>query len=251
MLTESEIRMLNQKNVETEKQGPVVVTITYSFDSTIIAVLFDDYQSACDFIRNDFEREKKVDLENRWKINEELTHCEEDMAVLANIFPDRTDVTTWQIADVVDKRSFHEDNMEKKRKLINPFITELSKCLYPDGMNVIKEAFCAAFGKEKGIYYFEKNSSKIKKALDKTSYYEEEKGVFTAMSIILQMENIKADKEIVQQFASEFLKRNASLNRYLDLACNIFGITKNEAEKKLKPYYHVIMCCRYIKVTKE
>ena len=83
----------------------VIVTVTYSFDAEVIAIVFDDYEKACKYIKDDFENEKRIDTEeNGWKIDEEMTYCKENMAVLATIYNGTTDTTTWTIARVFDER---------------------------------------------------------------------------------------------------------------------------------------------------
>lgn len=83
----------------------VIVTITYSFDTGVEAVVFDNYEKACEYIKKDFESEKKIDIdENGWEIDEELSYCKEDTAVLATIYNEKTEITTWTIARVTDKR---------------------------------------------------------------------------------------------------------------------------------------------------
>ena len=83
----------------------VVVTVTYSFDAEVVAIVFDDYEKACAYIKEDFEEEKRIDIEeNGWELDEELTYCKEGMAVLATIYNNGTDTVTWTVANVIDKR---------------------------------------------------------------------------------------------------------------------------------------------------
>ena len=83
----------------------VIVTISYSFDSEVVVVVFDDYKKACDFIKEDFENEKRIDVEESgYEIDEDETFYDEDMAQLTTIYSLETGVTTWQIAKVIDRR---------------------------------------------------------------------------------------------------------------------------------------------------
>lgn len=88
------------------KKELAIVTVAYSFDPEVVAIVFDDYKKACDYIKEDFENEKRIDTEeNAWEIDEEETYCKENMAVLATVFNGEIDITTWTVATVVDKRS--------------------------------------------------------------------------------------------------------------------------------------------------
>lgn len=83
-----------------------VVIITYNFSDEINAVVFDNYNDACEFIQNDFAKEKEIDIkENGYQIDEENTYCNEDEAVLSTIYTTGTGTTKWQIANVIDKRN--------------------------------------------------------------------------------------------------------------------------------------------------
>lgn len=77
------------------------VVIHYDFDDTITVILCENYKEASQFIKEDFENEKKIDTEeNVWEIDKELTVCDEDHAVLATIYPSGTEpqCTYWTIA---------------------------------------------------------------------------------------------------------------------------------------------------------
>ena len=78
------------------KKELVIVTVSYSFDAEVIAIIFDDYKKASEYIQEDFENEKKMDTEeNGWEIDEESTYCEENIAVLSTIYNGETETTTW------------------------------------------------------------------------------------------------------------------------------------------------------------
>lgn len=88
-----------------DKKELVVVTVSYSFDEEVVAFVFDDYKKASRYIKESFENEKKIDIEeNGWEVNEESTYCEENIAVLSTICNVETETTTWTIASVIDKR---------------------------------------------------------------------------------------------------------------------------------------------------
>jgi hypothetical protein len=86
------------------KKELTIVTVTYSFDSEVVAIVFSDYNEAVDYIRKDFENEKRIDTKEGREIDEKLTYCEENNAVLATSYSDDIGKTTWTIATVIDKR---------------------------------------------------------------------------------------------------------------------------------------------------
>lgn len=82
-----------------------IVTVHYSFDAETVALIFNSYEDACKFIKEDFESEKQIDIEeNGYEIDEDITYCEESMAVLATCYRTGTETTTWTVARVIDKR---------------------------------------------------------------------------------------------------------------------------------------------------
>ena len=87
------------------KKELVIVTVSYSFDAEVVAIIFDDYKKASEYIKEDFENEKKIDIEeNGWEIDEESTCCEENRAVLSTIYNGKTEATIWTIARIIDNR---------------------------------------------------------------------------------------------------------------------------------------------------
>ena len=83
----------------------VIVTISYSFDDEVIALVFDSYENACAFIKEEFEREKRIDIEEDcFEIDENNTYFKENMAALSTIYNDEIGTITWTIATVIDKR---------------------------------------------------------------------------------------------------------------------------------------------------
>ena len=83
-----------------------IVTVSYSFDAEVVALIFNSYEEACDYIKADFEEEKRIDIEESgYEIDEEMTYCEESMAVLATCYRNGTETTTWTVARVIDKRN--------------------------------------------------------------------------------------------------------------------------------------------------
>jgi len=96
-----------------EKDNMTVVVISYSFDAEVVAVICDDYPSACKFIKEDFERERKIDEEeNGYEIDETVTKldAENGYAVLGTIYRSspETETTTWKIARNIDIRGQKE-----------------------------------------------------------------------------------------------------------------------------------------------
>ena len=87
------------------KKNEVIVVVSYSFDEEKLAIIFDDYKKASNFIKKDFENEKRIAKEeNDWEINENSTFCEEDIAKLTTIFNGTSGTITWTIANVFDER---------------------------------------------------------------------------------------------------------------------------------------------------
>ena len=89
------------------KNNLTAVVVSHSFDPEVNVFLFDDYQTACNFIKDEFEREKDIDVnENGWEIDEEKTVFEEDMAILATTYPlSGVQTTTWQITNNVFEKN--------------------------------------------------------------------------------------------------------------------------------------------------
>lgn len=90
---------------------PTIVVVTYDFDETVNAYLFDSPEKASDFIKTDFENEKRIDIEeNNHQIDDTQTYCNENGAVLATVYTNsfingsNIGKTTWTIASVIDKR---------------------------------------------------------------------------------------------------------------------------------------------------
>ena len=83
----------------------IIVVVNYSFDEEKVAIVFDDYKKATEFIRNDFANEKRIAKEeNDWEINENSTFCEKDIAKLTTSFNSSSGSITWTIANVFDER---------------------------------------------------------------------------------------------------------------------------------------------------
>ena len=80
-----------------------IVTVSYSFDSEVVALLFNSYEEASKYIKEDFESEKASDIENGYEIDD-FTYCNDDCAVLSTKYRDGLGTTTWTIANVIDKR---------------------------------------------------------------------------------------------------------------------------------------------------
>lgn len=89
---------------------------------------------------------------------------------------------------------------ERKKKLINPFITELSKCLEETQLNAIYTAFVCAFGEKQGDAFYKKNKGKIVKSLKEVWKASGCESLRIALNIICQMEGIKVPKEDIKRF---------------------------------------------------
>lgn len=80
------------------------VVTTFSFDPSVNVVLFDDRDSAIDYIRSHSKQEYDIDIEeNGWEnITEYCVDPDGERAVITNHFFDRTDVTEWRLGDIYD-----------------------------------------------------------------------------------------------------------------------------------------------------
>lgn len=81
------------------------VVITFSFDADVNIQLFKEYEDAIEYLRKDFENEKRIAIEeNEWEINEDLTGIQEDgsYAILAENFTDGIDKTEWHITSNIN-----------------------------------------------------------------------------------------------------------------------------------------------------
>ena len=88
----------------TPKKEMAIVTVAYSFDAETVAIVFDSYEEACSYIKEDFENEKEIDISEGYEHDEEFTYCDENMAVLSTKYRDGIGTTTWTVATVIDKR---------------------------------------------------------------------------------------------------------------------------------------------------
>lgn len=78
------------------------VVITFSFDSQVSVLLFDEYDKALTFMRNDVLDEYRIDTEeNGWNV-EYVIYENEGRAVLTDYFDDYNDVTEWRIGTIFE-----------------------------------------------------------------------------------------------------------------------------------------------------
>ncbi len=79
------------------------VVITYSFVSQTSVLLFEDWESAMEFIKNDVVDEFKIDTqENGWD-SEYVISEDEGRATLTTHFADRDDVVEWRIGYIFER----------------------------------------------------------------------------------------------------------------------------------------------------
>ncbi len=79
------------------------VIFTYSFDEDVAVYLFDDEASAKKFLKESYEEELRIDIEeNGWNssghINDEGNYAE-----IVTYFSDRTDITEMKIGNVYSR----------------------------------------------------------------------------------------------------------------------------------------------------
>ena len=78
------------------------VIFTYSFDSEIAVYLFETFEEAKEFLKTNFELEKKIDIEeNGWEDISDFEISEDGgYAKIINHFPDRDDITEYHIGNI-------------------------------------------------------------------------------------------------------------------------------------------------------
>lgn len=116
---------MNKIELKYLKQCAVI--IRYSFDPETSVVICENYESAQKFIKESFKNEMKIDKEeNGWEIDENLTVCDDNHAVLATIYPSNTEpeCTYWTIANNAYEKSESTESMTKERtmELLNEII---------------------------------------------------------------------------------------------------------------------------------
>ena len=82
------------------------VVVTFSFDPSVSVLLFDDWNSAMEFIKKDVKEEWEIDTqENGWDSHYDIFE-DEGSAMLVTRFEDGgEDVTEWRIGDIYDHES--------------------------------------------------------------------------------------------------------------------------------------------------
>lgn len=73
------------------------LVITFSFDSQVSVLLFDEWDKALEFMKNDILDEYRIDTEENGWDAEYVIYEDEGRAVLTDYFDDRNDVTEWRI----------------------------------------------------------------------------------------------------------------------------------------------------------
>ena len=79
------------------------VIVTFSYDSQVSVLLFEDWERSLEFIKNDVEREYNIDTkENGWD-SEYVIFEDEGRAVLTTHFDDRDDIVEWRIGTIFER----------------------------------------------------------------------------------------------------------------------------------------------------
>ncbi len=78
------------------------VVVTFSFDPQVSVMLFEEWDKAMAFIKEDVVREFLIDTqENEWD-SEYAIYEDEGRAVLTTHFADRDDIVEWRIGTVFE-----------------------------------------------------------------------------------------------------------------------------------------------------
>ena len=77
------------------------VVVTFSFSPEVSVLLFNNYESAMDFIKKDVVEEHESDITNGFD-SEYAIYEEDGRGVLTAHFGSEDDVTEWKIATVYD-----------------------------------------------------------------------------------------------------------------------------------------------------
>lgn len=169
--------------------------------------------------------------------------CENVTKIIGNFIQEQIDKNQKSIETLEKSISKHEENIktlkkikftllsgpstasndERKKKLVNPFITELSKCLEKTQLNAMYAAFVCAFGEEQGSVLYKKNKGKIVKSLKEVLKASGCESLKIALNIICQMEGIKIPKEDINRFIQLYRAYYVSSD---------YSARKNKAYKK-------------------
>lgn len=91
------------KKMEFIPKPSYAVVVTFSFDSQVSVLLFEDWAQALEFIKADILDEYRIDTqENGWD-SEYAIFEEEGRAVLTTHFADRDDVVEWRIGTIYER----------------------------------------------------------------------------------------------------------------------------------------------------
>lgn len=79
------------------------VVVTFSYDTQVSVLLFEEWTMAMNFVKEDIMREFLIDTqENEWD-SEYAIYEKEGRAVLTTHFADRDDVVEWRIGTIFEK----------------------------------------------------------------------------------------------------------------------------------------------------
>lgn len=77
------------------------VIFSYSFDNDVAVYLFETYEKAFEFMKDNYECQLREDEEMGWITNGDINE-DEGWATIYNIFNDRMDVTEMKIGYVYE-----------------------------------------------------------------------------------------------------------------------------------------------------
>lgn len=94
------------RGVDRVTKPEYAVVVTYSFDSQVSVILFNNQKNALNFVKRDVEREMHIDTyENGWdtelSVNEDGSHV-----ILTAHFDDHDDITEWRLGELFDERTW-------------------------------------------------------------------------------------------------------------------------------------------------
>lgn len=79
------------------------VVVTFSYDPQVSVLLFDDWDQALEFIKNDILDEHRIDTQENGLDSEYAIFEEEGRAILTTHYPSKDEFTEWRIGKVYEK----------------------------------------------------------------------------------------------------------------------------------------------------
>ena len=182
-----------------------------SIDDIRIQVFDVSYENVTKAIKNFIQGQIDKNQKSIEALKKSISEHEENIETLKNI---KLSLSNGSSITSID---------ERKKKLVNPFITELSKCLEKTQLNAMYAAFVCAFGEEQGSVLYKKNKGKIVKSLKEVWKASGCDSLKIALNIICQMEGIKIPKEDINRFIQLYRAYYVSSD---------YSARKNKAYKK-------------------